>query len=395
ALRDVVIPDLLERNRTTRRLRIWSAGCSFGAEPYSLSILLKRELAHLVAGWDISILATDINREFLSRARAGCFEDWAFRGVADDLKRACFSPAGNLWRVNPEFREGVTFQPHNLVEHPFPSLVQNLFAFDLVLCRNVMIYFNREVTDRVVAHLHDALVPGGWLLVGHAEPSIETFRAFKMFGAPGAVLYQKHDQSAPAACLRVDHRRLNDLPRRPPLATVERVVRPRCETTAVASMAVVGRSRSEAPTECDRAAKLTELRMLADVGRLEQALVCCEQMLGCDKLQPAIHFYHALILTQLGRGDDATLALRRAVYLDRTYVLAHYYLGLAAQQQNRAALAARSFRNVLELLAGRNANEAIADADDLRAGDLERLTRFHLAAITDSRSASSLARTIP
>src|SRR5205085_3181688 len=119
------------------------------------------------------------NREFLARAREGRFEEWAFRSTPAELRRDCFVRSGNTWLVAPRFREGVSFQYHNLVTHPFPSLLNNLFAFDLILCRNVTIYFSTDIVRRIVDHFHHCLVEGGWLLVGHAEPNTESFRAFR------------------------------------------------------------------------------------------------------------------------------------------------------------------------------------------------------------------------
>ena len=94
ALRDLVLPDLIARNAGQRRLRIWCAGCADGAEPYSLSILLRRELAHLLFGWEVSILGTDINRQCLAIAREGRFEEWSLRSTSEDVKQACFAEKG-------------------------------------------------------------------------------------------------------------------------------------------------------------------------------------------------------------------------------------------------------------------------------------------------------------
>jgi len=115
ALRDVVVPDVLARNRATRRLRVWSAGCSIGAEPYSVSMLLRQEFGRELAGWEVTILGTDINREFLARAREGCYEEWGLRNMPEEVRRAHFVRSGKAWRVAPEYREGVSFQYHNLI----------------------------------------------------------------------------------------------------------------------------------------------------------------------------------------------------------------------------------------------------------------------------------------
>jgi chemotaxis protein methyltransferase CheR len=191
AIRYRVFPELIERNRQHRRLRIWSAGCATGAEPYSLAILLRRDFGPQLADWDVTILGTDINREFLAQGQRGEFSDWAFRSACDDLKNACFVRSQQTWRIKDEYRRGVLFQYHNLVQHPFPSLINSLSAFDMVLCRNVMIYFDPAIVRRSVGRFYDCLVDGGWFVVGPTEPSVELFRAFQTVNAPGAVLYHK------------------------------------------------------------------------------------------------------------------------------------------------------------------------------------------------------------
>ena len=110
------------------------------------------------------------------------------------------------WIVRPFVREWVSFQYHNLVEHPYPSIVHGIAALDLILCRNVMIYFDWDVIERILGRFHECLVDGGWLAVGHAESNTEVFRAYRTVNVPGATLYQKNgdhpvaaaDHSAPA-----------------------------------------------------------------------------------------------------------------------------------------------------------------------------------------------------
>jgi chemotaxis protein methyltransferase CheR len=103
ALREYVLPDLISRNQTRdsakRSLRIWCAGCADGPEPYSLAILLKREMARQICGWDVNILGTDINRQCLDKAREGKFEEWALRSTAPEIREGCFSKEGKFWKI--------------------------------------------------------------------------------------------------------------------------------------------------------------------------------------------------------------------------------------------------------------------------------------------------------
>ena len=366
AIRSVVIPDLLERNRASRRLRIWSAGCSVGAEPYSVAILLQRDFARELAGWDVTILGTDINRRFLARAREGCYEEWALRNTPAEFRQAHFVRSGQSWCIAPTYRAGVSFQYHNLVTDPFPSLWNDLFAFDLILCRNVTIYFAGAIVRRVVTQLHQSLVEGGWLAVGHAEPNIELFEAFRAVNAPGAVLY--HKTPAPPT---VDYAAWLA----PPVPVWTPPVLPDC-LPSPQRVAVPLATAAAAPAD-----ELVAIRALADRGAWEEAERLCRAAQAKERLNPGVYFYHALVLEQTGRHAEAERALRQALYLDRKFVLAHYYLGLLMQKQGHFPAAVRSFANVLQLAAGIERAHVFAEGDGITAGELEKLTRMHLEAL--------------
>lgn len=191
ALRDFVFPELIARNQSCQRLSIWSAGCSNGAEPYSVAIVLRRDLRHLTRDWDINIVATDINQQYLAQAAHGEFEQWAFRSAGRDLKDSCFVPADGRWRIRKEFSDCVTFQPHNLVRDPSADIARGQGPFDLILCRNVIIYFSKQVAQQTIDNFFHSLAPYGWLCVGHSEPNPELFARYRAVPFDGAVLHQR------------------------------------------------------------------------------------------------------------------------------------------------------------------------------------------------------------
>jgi chemotaxis protein methyltransferase CheR len=314
-------------------------------------------MARPLLGWDVTILGTDINRRCLARAREGKFEEWALRSTPEALKRNCFLKEGKLWSIAPEYKEGVSFQYHNLVEHSFPSLLNNLFCFDLIVCRNVMIYFGPDLMQRMIGKFHDSLVPGAWLLVGPSEPSMIYFSSFRTVNAPGVTLYQKPDQSTPASDLGAFPVRFFEPAPSVPYADVS--------------------VRDGLPSE-GAALTLADVRRLADQGAWESAAHQCEQLLKTDNLNSAVHFYHALILGQLRRQDEAERSLRRAIYLDRQSVLAHYYLGLCLQSKGDSRQAARSFQNTLDVLRLRRDTDIFADADGITVAELKKLAKAHL-----------------
>jgi chemotaxis protein methyltransferase CheR len=371
ALRNIILPDLIRRKRELCRLRIWSAGCATGPEAYSIAIMLKREFGHLIDGWEISILGTDINRESLACANEGRYEDWAFRGCPDELRTTCFDRDGDSWIIKPRYRQCVSFQYHNLVKHPIPSLVHNLAAFDLILCRNVMIYFSSQSIRQLAGQFHHCLADGGWFLVGHAEPNVDTFRAFHAVNVPGATLYQK-------AALTTS----GD----PPVVSLEKSR----EFLWPVSDAEVPASRPEAPSLESAGARqetsptkgapdqLEVIRDLADQGRCEAALQVCQKLLADDVLNPTVHFYCALVGEQAGDRAMTERSLRQAIYLDRNFALAHYYLGLCLQRSRNTRDAARSFRNVLDCLDRSQASQILLHGDGISVDALRELAETNL-----------------
>jgi chemotaxis protein methyltransferase CheR len=141
------------------------------------------------------------------------------------------------------------------------------------------------------------------------------------------------------------------------------------------------RKPDPAPTDLTELAKV---RRLADLGDLGGALSSCRTLLDKDALNPSAHFYHALILEQMGHHKETEQALRRAIYLDRDYILAHYYLGLLQQKQGVPQRAVRSFQNVLQLLSRKGDGATVLDADDLTVADMRALTQRHLEVLQGS-----------
>ncbi|HHQ41829.1 MAG TPA: protein-glutamate O-methyltransferase CheR [Chromatiales bacterium] len=172
------LPAVLERRRDTRRVRIWSAGCSTGQEPYSIAMTV---LERLPAGWDLRILATDIDENALARARAGIYEADAVRALprarlARWFLRGRGANEGRV-RVRRELREAVCVRRLNLVgDWPLRG------PLDVVFCRNTLIYFGKDTQRRIVERFADLLGAGGWLYLGHSESLFKVTDRFELVG---------------------------------------------------------------------------------------------------------------------------------------------------------------------------------------------------------------------
>ncbi|WP_051946144.1 CheR family methyltransferase [Verrucomicrobium sp. BvORR106] len=388
ALRDHVLPDLIHRRAALKSLRIWSAGCSVGAEPYSLAILLHDLLGDAAQDWSFEIVATDINRRFLALARAGVYDNWALRGMEPELLKRTFHQLGARWRINDLYREAVTFRHHNLVKDKFPSIEHELSGLDLIICRNVIIYFDVPTNRRLADQFYRSLVPGGWLAVGHAEPHTEIFRAFQTVNAPGAVLYQRASEgegkNAPSPGLAVPVSRSVAAPALPAAPTVQTV---RTSAAAPQWVPVVREASPAVPEpvrpaerEANRETAVEEITTSADKGDLTSARKLAEALIAAQPLHEGAHFHLGLVLFQQGEWEKARMALKRSLYLRRDLAVAHYYLGLV--QLGLGEPAARSFQNARRLIIRLEGGAVLPWGDGLTAGELRALLQPYHGATT-------------
>ena len=343
ALATKVFPALVrERAGRTKRLRIWSAGCCTGEEPYSLAIALREAIPD-IDDWQVTILATDINPRFLHTAVAGVYGPWSFRGGPEETRSIWFRPtADGRFEVVPDIRRMVTFACLNLVEDVWPSLVTNTNAMDLIFCRHVLMYFAPERIRQVAGNFHAALVPGGRLIVSPSEAAREFFAGFLPPEIPGVALFRKGLPPAPSA---------PPAPAPPPVP----VRRP----------APVARPLPAAPRN-----HAAEARQLANEGQLAAALAACDRALAANQLVPAHHYLRGIILQEQGAAADAAKALRRALYLDPDFALAHFTFGHLLLSQGRRADARRYFANARALLHASDPEALPPESEGLTASRL-------------------------
>jgi chemotaxis protein methyltransferase CheR len=380
ALRERILPDLLARRRAARSLRLWSAGCATGEEPYSLAIALAEALPP-AEEWQVSILATDLNPQFLERAREGLYGSWSFREVPEELRALHFTPEGPRWRLRPELRRQVMFARLNLAEPCYPAIGNGTVALDLIFCRNVTIYFDEATTRQVVERFYAALAPGGWLVVGHAEPHTEIYRAFETHNVPGAVLYRK-PLSAPAF--------LSLGPSSPPVALPP----PHLQPPPIVAPAPAARPLPAAPPRPPDPAPsppavdppppppppdpLAPARAAADRGDWAAASTVALAVLAAEPLCAEAHALLGQVHEHTGDPEAALAAYRRSVYLDPGWTMGHLGMAGALRQMGRLAEARRCYRSALHQLAGSPPAARVPGADGASAAELTAYVRTQL-----------------
>ena len=390
ALAGSVLPELIHARRGgDQRLRIWSAACSSGEEPYSLAILLHEALPDL-SEWQVTITATDINRRALTKAAAGIYGEWSFRGAPVRLKDRYFSrTAGGRYAIAPWIRKLVNFECLNLAQEVYPSPATGTDAMDIVFCRNVLMYFTPSQAGRVIGKLRRSLVDGGWLVVSPSEASHALFPDFATANFPGAILYRKSAASprktqrpmptpAGEAVDCVPAAVETPAPWTPPIAAAlptEAAPAP----GAVAQRLYQQGRYAEAADTLERSfaqqapgpqALSLWARSLANLGQLADALAWCERWIAADKLDPAGHYLRAVVLMEQKDFTPARSSLQRAIYLDPDFVLAHLALANLARSRARPDEADKHFANALHLLRRQSSDALVPESDGLTAGRL-------------------------
>jgi len=411
-----ILPEIVARRRASKRLRLWCAGCATGEEAYSLAIAVRGMLPD-VDDWQVSLLATDLNRAFLARAEAGVYGEWSFRETDPAFRAANFLPDRSRWRVRPNVRKLVRFGQLNLAEDGYPSAAGGTAGLDLILCRNVLLYFGQDLTQKVVGRMRTALVPGGWLVLGPSDPRPGLLADFEMHAREGAVVYRRVDAdhprgdpslgkefSASTVLLKVADQR----PTGDPFGNIEvpSAVSDR-EAPAVrvpSARRVLGKTqgrqstqgklsrpdgspRSErsdadgtASSEGDWHSAWLLARASADGGELDIAEEHCRQAIARAHLRPEPYYLYGAL--RLARGDDAGSleAHRKALYVDPRFVPALLAQAAIHRRVGAPAKARQALVRAERLLDGRLADEWVLADDGLTVGRLRDAVRQALGA---------------
>jgi chemotaxis protein methyltransferase CheR len=370
ALKNVILPGIVKRRAEEKRLRIWSAGCATGEEPYSVAMLILETVPDAGA-WEIDFLATDINTGFIAAAREGRYREWSFRKVDDYWRHKYFKAVAGGWQISDEVRAMVRFVRANLCDDRDNVVAAGPAPFDLIVCRNVLIYFDDESIERVSRLFHRYLAPEGWYVGGHVEPLI--FQdGFEPITFPGAVIYRKRPPAetvaAPKGRRPLEDRRAPRL-KKPPadeLARADRLVAAGEDDAALQQLSRLAAAREDG----DLYWRLG--RVLGNLGRYEEGLEWCRRAVEMDRENPFPYYIAALIQEELGKNDEAFENLRRSLYVDKNFVLGHFSMGNYHRWRRDEERAVRSYRNVMRLLESRAADEEIS-GDGLTAGRLREI----------------------
>ncbi len=391
-----ILPLLVaKRTGNNQILRLWSAGCCTGEEPYSLAISCLRTIPE-IDHWNVSILATDINPKFLERAERGVYSEWSFRNAPDWLRERFFSPAPERkFAIQSPVRRFVRFDYLNLATDLYPSLHNQTNAMDIIFCRNVLMYFTPKQQKTVVTAFYQCLVEGGLMVVNPAEANAELFSMFAMEHHESGVLLFRKTSSTP----RVSPWPSFVVPSAPRLpaearAPVPVAVLPQTEslppiTFETASLLFEKGHYTAAETQLTRllqeekdSARIPLLlaRINANQGKLDEALRWCDRAIAAERTNPTTYFLSATIHSEAGHLEEAITTLGKVLYLDQDFILAHHALGTLYKKIGKPRESRCHLTIALTLLSQHEKEEVVPESGGIHCDQLIESIRVSMGA---------------
>jgi chemotaxis protein methyltransferase CheR len=377
ALAEVALPERMRDRRGPGELRLLSAGCSSGEEAYSIAIVARETVAD--PAWDVLVRAVDINPAALEKAAAARYSSWAFRDTSTEMQRKWFRPDGREMRLEETVRRVVRFEAGNLAE-PNPDLWPAA-TYDVIFCRNVLMYFAPEEMRLTIERIAHALVPGGFLFLGHVETLRGVSDAFHLRHTHGTFYYQRKDDREFARSIG-----LKTPQHTPPQqiavfdATWVETIRAASERVAALVPSTPAGSARAVPAAWDTAPVLDLLRqerfadaldhlrggppeaerdpdtllleaaLLVQSGQLVAAEIACRRLILIDELNAGAHYVLALCREHAGDRDGAGEHDRIAAYLDPAFAMPRLHRGLLARRAGDQDIARRELGQALVLL---------------------------------------------
>lgn len=417
AFAEIVLPERVRARGAERQLRFLSAACSSGEEPYTIAMVIRKAL--LGPTWDVSIRGIDVNPAAIERAQRGVYGPWALRETSPEMKERWFEERGREVVLNEALRSDVTFELRNLaLEDP------ELWAprsFDAIFCRNALMYFEPEVAQAAVSRMAHALVPGGYLFLGHAETLRGLSQDFHLCHTHGTFYYQVkqgaelgepqrwHDASrAPRAAsvpvpvpvveasdgwvdtIRKAAERIRVLTREPDAGVSQASVAAAPSWDLALALNLLRRERFADALQLVRAfppesARDPDVLLLSSVllshnAELDAAEETCHRLLAMDELNAGAHY--VLALCREGKGDVRAAAEHDqvAVYLEPTFAMARLHLGLLARRAGDRDAARRELSQALMSLESEDPSRLLLFGGGFRREALVALCRAELAA---------------
>jgi chemotaxis protein methyltransferase CheR len=379
-IKQTVLPNIINRKRERNDLsiRIWSAGCASGEELYSIIIMLNELLADK-KDWQLYFLGTDINSRVLQKALAGEYGEWSMRAISDYYKNKYLKKEGLTYQLDKTIIDQAQFHYLNLNNNSYPSIINGTSALDLILCRNVLIYFDAEHTRDIMKKFSMSLVEDGYLLLGASDPVHLDDTRLVLQPEHGKLLCLREAQPTITTPIHVTLAVVENPVKKTVPKPATKPVKPIVNKPTELTQLIKQRRWPELLNLVDAYPKEKYLtadvlsakaQALANLGHLKEAAECCELSLKLDSIRLETYFTYAMILNGLADLKHAEAALRKTLFLDRDFVLGHYQLGLMLMRNNDLASGLKSLKNAYTITQQKNPAQSVPGYEDLTYGKL-------------------------
>lgn len=357
-LKHEFLPKLIIQKRLQgdKHIRIWSAGCSTGQEIYSIAILLHQLLIDF-SDWQLQLIASDINHQSLKRAIRAEYSQWEIRSSDDLIFNSGYFKAldNGKYQLNEIIKKQVKFFFLNLAEDVFPSLMNQTCNLDLILCRNVFIYFQPYIIEQTCVRFSQALRPGGVLMLSATDPMNLSTPQLIPKHSEDIFYFERGDEQADFNCIAVNNQSVTE---QNPLLPIQHhaedfsLLKTKILSSLAANqwqevLAFSEQALAKHPNNPDLAQ--FKAKALVNLGLLDEAKVACEQSIKLSDLDPHSYLLYGLILLQLNLYDEAEKAFRQTIFLNYDFMEAHYQLGQVLLYKGQQKQAMKAIKNALHL----------------------------------------------
>lgn len=403
-LRNHILPELIKRKSSnSKAISIWSAACSTGEEPYSLAIILK-ELIPEIETWKINIIASDIDETALNMARKGEYSQWSFRGVDANVINKYFHKKDDTYKIKEDYSSIVHFINHNLISDSPPSNGDRDKKFDIIICRNVTIYFKKETTMGLALNFYNSLKDGGYLVVGHAEYSADNYSKFISRVFPSGIVYQKATNGT-SNKKNISEPIAAKIPVREQVSETDNLLNiikkgssvkynqsdninlheqrnNQKEETIIFNEAIKYYNSSDYDLAIDKFFKILDINpknvraswmlchMSANRGHFEEAIKWGNRCIDIDPLFKEAYYSLSLIDIERKEYNEAVEKLKKVIYIDPNFTLGYFTLGNIYTLMYLNSQAKHCFKIASNLLSSKPSDEIVFQAEHLTVKEL-------------------------
>ncbi len=397
-----IMPEIIQKaEKEKRSIKIWSAGCSSGEEPYSIAMLINEHFPKLNHS-KYTIMATDISPKAINKAISGNYTEWSFRETSDNIRKKYFQNVNGMWNISPEIKRMVNFTYLNLAKDSFSSQLVGAINVDIIFCRNVLMYLSPDIIKKAAENFHNSLTDGGWFITSQVELNDEYFSLFDKVYFESGVFYKKNiseqrDKRAPyrnyideiiskthSTGVKKEREITKEINRETKGKSLARhnISSFSAESENDLEKLYLARKYKECIASClkileegkgDHNILSLLAKCYANIGNYKQALVFLDKIISTGLSDEDIFYLYGVVLHEQNEYVKAKDAFKKGLYLNPNHLLSHLMMGNIMNQEGKKAIANKHYNNVLDILRNWKNDDVIPGSGGLTKARLNEI----------------------